>query len=84
MYIFLPNTNLDQAKVVFEKLQKNLAQEMRKQSWAIGFSIGVAIFIRRPLNVDQAITIADKLMYAVKKGTKNDTVYQVVDESAAN
>jgi GGDEF domain-containing protein len=65
---------------VFEKLHQRLLDEMKINSWPIGFSIGVAVFIRQPDNEDEAMMLADKLMYKVKKGSKNSIQYQVITE----
>ncbi|MEO6975330.1 MAG: GGDEF domain-containing protein [Gallionella sp.] len=78
--LLLPNVDLDGATTIFEKLHQHLLDEMKINSWPIGFSIGVAVFIRQPKNEDEALMLADKLMYKVKNGSKNSIQYQVVAE----
>ena len=76
--VLLPNTDLDGAKWFFERIHKQLMLETTTNSWPIGFSVGVAVFIRPAQNEDEAITIADDLMYEVKRSTKNRVVYKEI------
>lgn len=49
---------------------------------AKGFSIGVAVFFRLPKDGDEAVGIADRLMYQVKKSSKNSVKYYEVADDA--
>jgi GGDEF domain-containing protein len=51
-------------------------QETQKYNWPISFSIGVVSFDSPPSNLDEAIKIADTLMYQVKKSGKNNVIFQ--------
>ncbi|MFQ3674994.1 MAG: GGDEF domain-containing protein [Endomicrobiia bacterium] len=75
--ILLPETNLDQAKVVIERTQKGLLFAMQKNGWPVTFSIGVVTFERTPSTADEMVKIADNLMYDVKKSGKNMVKYDV-------
>jgi diguanylate cyclase (GGDEF)-like protein len=74
--IALPETSEAGAKSAFSKLRKNLAQAMQKNSWSVGFSIGVISFDLPPSNFDEAIKLADALMYQVKKSGKNNILFE--------
>lgn len=74
--IILPETDEMGAKAVFDKLRGDLLHEMQKYNWPIGFSIGVVSFDAPVNNLDEAIRIADSLMYQVKKGGKNSVIFE--------
>ena len=73
--IALPETNEAGAKSAFNKLKKNLAQAMQERNWAVGFSIGVISFDLPPSDFDEALKLADALMYQVKKSGKNNILF---------
>jgi diguanylate cyclase (GGDEF)-like protein len=74
--IALPETNETGAQAVFSKLKTNLAQAMQSYEWPVGFSIGVISFDLPPANFDEAVRLADALMYKVKKSGKNNILFE--------
>ena len=74
--IALPETNEIGAQAVFNKLRISLAQAMQEHNWSVGFSIGVISFDLPPANFDEAIRLADALMYRVKKSGKNHILFE--------
>lgn len=74
--IALPETNESGAQAVFNKLRINLAQAMQENNWPVGFSIGVISFDLPPANFDEAVRLADALMYQVKKNGKNNILFE--------
>ena len=74
--IALPETNETGAQAVFNKLRMNLAQAMQAHNWPVGFSIGVISFDLPPENFDEAVRLADALMYRVKKSGKNNILFE--------
>jgi diguanylate cyclase (GGDEF)-like protein len=74
--IALPETNETGAQAVFNKLRTNLAQAMQEHNWPVGFSIGVISFDLPPANFDEAVRLADALMYKVKKSGKNNILFE--------
>lgn len=74
--IALPETNETGAQAVFNKLRINLSQAMHDHGWPVGFSIGVISFDLPPANFDEAVRLADELMYRVKKGGKNNILFE--------
>lgn len=69
--VLAPDTELAGAVSLFNQLHERLLEKMKIHSWPVGFSIGVAVFTSPPESEDEAIRIADRLMYKVKAGSKN-------------
>jgi diguanylate cyclase (GGDEF)-like protein len=74
--IVLPETNEAGAQAVFNKLRKNLALALQQHNWPVSFSIGVISFDLPPANFDEAVKLADALMYRVKKSGKNNILFE--------
>ena len=74
--IALPETNQSGARSALNKLKENLDQAMQKHHWPVTFSIGVASFDTAPANFDEAIRLADALMYKVKNSGKNNILFE--------
>jgi diguanylate cyclase (GGDEF)-like protein len=74
--ILLPETDSSGAHSIFNELHKNLLVHAHKNSWPVGFSLGVALYNAPPSNPDEAILAADKLMYNVKRSGKNRIMYE--------
>lgn len=68
--LLMPQTSLNQADGVLVRLFQQL-QQVPSGQVPIGFSIGAVTFLAMPESADQAIAIADQLMYAVKAKGKN-------------
>ncbi len=73
----LPETEQNAAKSAIINTEKNLKDTMQKHSWDVSFSIGVVTFEILPEDVAQAVTLADDLMYQVKRENKNDIAYKI-------
>lgn len=74
--IFLPETDAAGAEVMFGRIHAELMRKAQESGWPIGFSIGVAVFPAVPGSVDDALKIADGLMYRVKRAGKNNLIYE--------
>lgn len=57
-------------------LQRRLADEMTRCGWPVTFSIGVVTCDNAPPSVDELLSAADHLMYAVKNDGKNAAIHQ--------
>jgi diguanylate cyclase (GGDEF)-like protein len=68
--VLLPETDADSARRAVEFMKRTLDTAMRTHRWPVGFSIGIASFDNAPENAPQALSIADALMYEVKKHGK--------------
>jgi len=75
--VLLPRTGRASAKVLFDRLHRRLQDAMRQHGWPVGFSMGVAVFTDAPPNEDDALKVADSLMYRAKRGGKNRVLYAV-------
>ncbi len=82
--IVLPETDAAGAKSMFATLRDALLQETRKHNWPISFSIGVVSFDAPAFSLDEAIRIADTLMYQVKASGKNNILYRHYPASGAH
>ena len=69
--LLLPETDLHRAKVTIKRCRARLLAAMQDNQWNVGFSIGVACFNQPPGCVDQALGLADRLMYTVKQQGRN-------------
>ena len=74
----LPETGARDVKILLSKVEKHLSERMSSHSWPVGFSVGVVTFETLPTDAKRAISIADDLMYSVKKDNKNNTIYKVL------
>jgi diguanylate cyclase (GGDEF)-like protein len=74
--ILMPEISYAGAQVVFARIHEALVQDAADRGWPIGFSIGVAVFPKGPPTIDEALKIADHLMYRVKQGGKNNILYE--------
>ncbi|MGH8744625.1 MAG: GGDEF domain-containing protein [Burkholderiales bacterium] len=74
--ILLPETDYAGAQMMFGRIREGLVQVGIDGGWLIGFSIGVAVFPGVSSTIDEALMIADRLMYRVKKDGKNNVIYE--------
>jgi len=74
--IVLPETDEAGAKSMFDTLRANLLADMKDHNWPVSFSIGVVSFDAPPSDLDEAIRIADALMYRVKATGKNNILFE--------
>jgi diguanylate cyclase (GGDEF)-like protein len=75
--LLLPETDHSAADIVVAKLNDHLVEAMVQNGWPITFSIGVITFLNAPGSADEAIKMADDLMYKAKNGGKNSIYYAV-------
>ena len=70
--VFLPETDIAGARIVFDRIRSELAQS----GIPVGCSIGVAVFGSVPSSLEEVLNVADRLMYRVKKAGKGNLIYQ--------
>jgi diguanylate cyclase (GGDEF)-like protein len=75
--VLLPESGVDAANKLFDKLHRRLTEFAQKNKWPVSYSIGVAIFIKTPTSVDEMIRIVDRIMYSAKESGKNLVKYEV-------
>lgn len=64
------------ARQAIAHLRNQLDSAMKAMNWPVTFSIGVATFATAPNAIDEALEMADGLMYEVKKNGKNSIVFR--------
>ena len=69
--ILMPETALEGARIAIDKVHKELLRTAAAGNWDIGFSIGLAAFSSLPPSIDDALKVADRLMYRAKNMGKN-------------
>jgi len=75
--VIFPETGQQEVKKAFAKAKKSLDNRMKSKKWNVTFSVGIVTFEHLPVDVKEAINIADELMYSVKNHKKNDVAFQV-------
>lgn len=75
--ILMPETSIDQAHVVIERVRTQLLEAMHHNGWPATFSIGVVTYLVPPETADDLIKASDNLMYEVKNNGKNAIRYEV-------
>jgi len=74
--IVLPEVDEAGARIVIDTLRRVLLREAEIQGWPISFSIGVVSFDTPSSSLDEAISIADALMYQVKESGKDNIIFR--------
>lgn len=69
--LLMPETDLEGARRVLQRLSAGVGEAMTARSWPVSCSIGAVTFDTPPDNVDAIVTAADRLMYRVKASGKN-------------
>lgn len=75
--ILLMETTHSNAEAVFIRLYEALRLSCPQYADFLGFSIGVAAFSQAPATVEEALEIADQIMYRVKKTGKNRVLFEM-------
>ncbi|MDP8956568.1 MAG: GGDEF domain-containing protein [Actinomycetota bacterium] len=76
--ILLPETDADAAHATAEKIRRLLHRAMDSAPIAVTLSMGVVTFDSPPTSADDAISMADRLMYDVKVSGKDDVGHLAV------
>ncbi len=75
--ILLPETQSHAARIVIQRIHKDLCDLAEKNEWPVSFSFGVTTFVRPPESVAEMVRRTDNLMYAAKNSGKNVIKYEV-------
>jgi diguanylate cyclase (GGDEF)-like protein len=75
----LPSTGAPDARTVLERTRTTLAEEMAGRGWPVTMSIGAVSFREAPATLEEAVRIADDLMYEVKNSGKNSVQVKAID-----
>lgn len=73
--IFLGTTQ-EHVSHIIERCISALNKAMQEKEWPVTFSVGVVNFTTIPEHIDDAIRMADEVMYKTKKIGKNGIIYE--------
>jgi len=77
--ILLPETDQEEAKAIVKRIQQDVATTVSRLVLPISLSIGVVTTSGgSDASIDELLNCADKLMYSVKKSTKNAAAYEAI------
>lgn len=68
----------EEAKTMLGALHRRILRLLQRRRWRVGVSMGGAHFQRAPATVDAVLSLADRLMYQVKRREKNRLIVQEV------
>ena len=81
--VLMPETGETAARVVINRVRRELLTVMRRRGLRVTFSVGVVTWDTPPDSVDEMLRSADELMYTAKRLGKN-TVRHAVSPPPAN
>jgi diguanylate cyclase (GGDEF)-like protein len=81
--ILLPESGPQAARYFIERIRHTLSRDVQEHGRPVTFSMGVVTFVKPPLNVNEAIRIADTLMYSAKNSGKNSVKFEVLGQMDA-
>jgi diguanylate cyclase (GGDEF)-like protein len=81
--VLLPETSRAGAEELFGRIRTRLLEKARDSAWPITPSIGVAVFRVPPPSAEEALKVADSLMYRVKNTGKNSILTEEFPASVA-
>ena len=76
--LVLPDTDSDGAEAFISKLERHLGQPLGGAIAVVGCSIGVVTFQEIPSGIEEALRVADALLYDAKRRGKNTVAFAVV------
>jgi diguanylate cyclase (GGDEF)-like protein len=74
--VLMPETSRHGAEVAMAKIHKTLSRETEEQGWPVGLCIGVALYPRAPLSVDDGVEVAERLANQVKEQGTSGVLYE--------
>jgi len=74
--ILFPETNVREARLIMDKIQRHLAESITSYGKPVTFSMGVVTYLDAPESTDEMIRVADRVMYSVKTQGKNSVVFE--------
>jgi diguanylate cyclase (GGDEF)-like protein len=79
--VLLPETGDDAARSSANKIYQNVIDLMQRKGWSITVSMGTLVCLDAPVTGDEAIRLADDLMYTAKNDGKNGIKYSIYQEN---
>lgn len=81
--LLMPETDIEPARVVMNRLREKLLDAMLQNGWPTTFSIGVVTYQAPPDTTDDLLKMADDLMYSVKNNGKNAIRFEIYADPAS-
>jgi diguanylate cyclase (GGDEF)-like protein len=78
--ILFPETGQQESEVVMSKISVRLSDQLRQKYPFVTFSAGAVTYAAIPNSTEEAIKIADELMYSVKNDKKNEIRYSLYNK----
>jgi diguanylate cyclase (GGDEF)-like protein len=73
--LLFPETDAADARSIIERMRGDVLELFGRRRWPVSLSIGVMIYRRHDLTIEEMVKKADALMYRVKNGGKNGVEY---------
>ena len=80
--VLFPETGCSAVREAFAHVHRRLQEGIQVHNWPVSFSIGVVSFETVPASLDEALAVADQIMYGIKRSTKNAVIYRSWPEPA--
>jgi diguanylate cyclase (GGDEF)-like protein len=81
--VLMPEADPDAGKLAAHKVREALSATIAATRWHVTFSMGVVTFTRPPRAIEQALHLADMVMYSVKHAGRNHLRHVVYGGEAA-
>lgn len=81
--LILPDTDLLGARLAISKISRQLRQTMETHGWGVTCSVGVLTLEGSAMSPEQALDVADDLMYQVKRAGKGAVAFHVAGVTEA-
>ena len=81
--VYLPDTDLTAAQVAIGKVREFLLKTLEKYDLVVTCSIGIVTCIHPPDDLDEVVSLADNMMYEVKRSGKNNVRYELFARPAS-
>lgn len=75
--LLLPEIDYRSARLVLQRIQKQLINAVKIKNFDVGFSIGAVTFTSFPNTTSQMLEQVDRLMYQIKNNGKNGLEHQL-------
>jgi diguanylate cyclase (GGDEF)-like protein len=75
--VFFPSTDQDAIQMVIRKIRNQLLDAMTERKWPVTFSMGVTTCLKPLHDAGKILSVADTLMYEVKKSGKDNVLFNV-------
>ncbi|MGP1382015.1 MAG: GGDEF domain-containing protein [Thainema sp.] len=76
--VLLPHLAPQEAKIALKRIHEQLLYQVEATTWGVGFSLGAVTCQSSAPSVQDLLNEADRLMYTVKNGGKNQVRHQVI------